>query len=362
MVVPNYDDEVIEDYDEVVPSEDSARKPKVASGTGGPVQRPTREIKPSDKVKPGSAGNQRPATSMNPSPKPKSGAAARPAGIDPALGDLSPEEMAAATAGKGKITHSQAKLIWIICIGVCVLGVGAVAVHYFFFREPASGPVANNGPVNRPGLVPPKNTTEKTPHEKRADTFVIFVGQAMQKMNRSRAWDFFMVGKLKFQNSLDAALDAKKKEASQEEQERLWAETIKAWYEAKYRAAVVRAVYWDPSIEDLLTVNISDRKEVLGLRDQDLENEKFQIYQAAISKLDQQTAGIQKFQTDVIKYDLVAGRVFASEKWPPTWESEKKKWNAAGDSPPNIPQEDLDFCKGPNYGDGEKPEYEKMQG
>ncbi|MBX3473431.1 MAG: hypothetical protein KF754_03545 [Planctomycetes bacterium] len=369
MVVPNYDeDEIIEDYEEVSPDDSQAGARKVASAQGGPVKKPSREVKPSDKVRPPTSANPRPSTQMNPSLKPrKEAAAAAPAadsGEAPEPG--SPEELAAAHASKGKITAGQAKLIWIICIAVCVLGLGAVAVHYFIFRDPNAGqPLPNSAKANRPNLLPSNNRPEKSQHEKNADAFVSAVTGRVAYMNRSKAWDFFLIGQFQFGRAVEKARDLKRKDAPVTEQETAWADAIKAWYEARYRINVFILVNRDDSLRDFLTADMNDRASILALTDRDYADIKIQNYHAALLKLGRYTDDIKKFQTDVIKNNIMVGNMFTSDQWKPHWAAERKKWEDSNpdreDAEPWIDPSDLEYCKGPDFLEGEKTGIQKAE-
>lgn len=364
MAVPNYDDDVIEDYEEESAAEHDSGVRKVVSAQGGPVQKPTREVKPSDKVRPPTSANPRPATAMNPALKPKKEAAAPAAGAGEDGAALTPEEAAADAAMKGKITRSQAKLIWIICIAICVIGPAAVGVHYVFFRdEGVAPPPVNNTPRNRPGLNPTGNQPVLTEHEKNGKAFVGKVAGWMALMDRGRTWDFFLVRQSRFQVAQSKALDAKKANLSTEEQEKLWVEAIKAWYEVRYAVNVVRLMYRHESMIDFLGVDdINDFKQVLLLEDSQMKDENLQKYQAALTKVQKFTRDIQQFQTNILKYELLPSRMFTDEKWKPSWAAEKAKMDASNPEAPDpkIEPEDLEFCQGPDYKEGEKSEYDKL--
>lgn len=361
MVVPNNnEDEIIEDYEEVAPDESQAGAHKVVAAQGGPVQKPTREVKPSERLRPPGAANARPATSMNQALKQKPADEASGGAPEPGT----PEELAAAHASRGKISAGQAKLIWIICIAVCVLGIGAVAVHYFFIRDPNAGIAqANNQKSNRTGVLPPSNKPQKTEHEKNADAFVAAVSGWVAKMDRGRAWDFFLVGQFRFGRAVEKARDLKKKDAPVAEQEQAWAEAIKAWYEARYRINVFILVNRDESVRDFLTADMNDRASVLGLRDADYKDVKLQMYHAAQFKLGRYTDDIKKFQTDVIKNNIMVGNMFTSDKWKPFWADAKKKWDDSNPDAevPWIDPADLEYCKGPDFMEGEKTGIQKEE-
>jgi len=361
MVVPNYDDdEIIEDYEEVSGQEPASGVRRVVSGQGGPVQKPTKDVKPSDKIRPPTSANPRPKTQMNPALKSK--AAAAPAGAEGDEANMSADELAAAHAGKGKITKQQAKLIWIICIAVCVLGVGAVGVHYFFLRDPgAAPPPVNNAPRNRPGLTGTNTGPAKSEHEQKADTFIRAVNGYDSLMGRSKAWDFFLVGQHNFGRAVEKALKLKKDGAPKDELESAWADAVKAWYEARYRINVFILVNRDESVRDFMTADLRSRESVLALTDADYANVKLQRYHAALEKVGRNSDNIKMFQTDVIKNDIQVGNMFTSDKWKPHWAAEKKKWDDSnpdlGD--PQIEAADLEYCKGPDFLEGEKTGIQK---
>lgn len=361
MAVPNYDDDVIEDYEEVSPDDSQAGARKVVSGQGGPVQKPTSGVKPSERLRPPTSANPRPATQMNPALKNKGQPG--PDGGEPAEPGT-PEELAASHAGKGQISRSQAKLIWIICIAICIVGGAAVGTHYFFFRDTGGGVAAGNTPrTNRPGLLPGNTKPEKSDHEKSGEVFVRKVGGWMNLMDRGKPWDFFLVRQSRFQVAQSKALDAKKAGLSTEEQEKLWVEAIKAWYEVRYAVNIVRLVYRDDSLIDFLGVDdINDFKQVLALTGAQMRDEKLQRYQAALTKVQKFTRDIQQFQTNILKYELVPSRIFVDDKFKPLWKAERDKYENSNPDleEPVIEPDDLAFVKGPDYAEGEKSLYDKM--
>ncbi|MCG3182375.1 MAG: hypothetical protein ICCCNLDF_00437 [Planctomycetes bacterium] len=326
-MVPDYDDDdIVEDYEEV--SSGSARR--VSSGQGGPVKRPS--------------SGARPSTTAMPA--------------------LPPEETQQDQAGKGKISHKSAKMIWIICIAITVLGLAAVIADVAFdaFGRRAGGnttPVnADNPRTNRTGL-PPKDN--KSPREQAEDDFQGAVVTMMKQMESSKAWDLYWVSFLEFDSAYDKAIEMKKAGAPGEELDAAWAETIRCWYKTRYASELFKHHFDRNQVSlDFFPINIQDRAQYSDLSTEQLQSADIRAYQAAHAKIDTKSAKVNKFQTDVLKYDLTASKVYQD----PAWEEKsfgeyKNKWKAASvPSGKQFDQADLDFVNGPDYKEGEEKRWE----
>ncbi|MDC1142750.1 hypothetical protein OAU50_06635, partial [Planctomycetota bacterium] len=148
-------DDIVEDYEVVGEEAKGARR--VDSSGGGPVKRPTRQIK-----------NDRPPTeSVN------------------ALDDEA--DQAAMYAPKGQISQKNAKMIWYVCIGVCVLCVGAMILHYSMSEDPVPVNQSQNRRATRGGptrpVAPPLSAAQK-----RIKAFKGAVNAEMRTLQASKAY------------------------------------------------------------------------------------------------------------------------------------------------------------------------------
>jgi hypothetical protein len=339
-VVPHYDDDdIIEDYEEISDADGGARR--VASASGGPVQKPdshqqNRPVRPSDHV--------RPATTAV-----------------PAVG----EEGEEFGPPKGKITKKSARNIWIICIAICVLGIGLVLADMIFDvfgRGRGAGPApntANNTASRQPGGG--GTTRELTPREKLEREFKTDVINQMKEIQgSSKAWDFYWTAVQEFEHAYDIAKELKSKDGSTpEDRKAAWAEAIKFYYKAKYAGELFRYRYDEDRISmDYLPFPI---EELEGVPDEELKNPRIRTYQAADLAISTKATNVNRFQTDVIKYELEAGQVHQSEEWEANVFGEwKAKLDAARQNQPVFDEADLEFVNGPDYEPGEEKMYEKF--
>jgi hypothetical protein len=328
-VVPDYDDDdIVEDYEEV--STDSPVR-KVSSAQGGPVKRPT--------------SGARPSTT--------------------AMAALPPEEgQYAEPGGKGKISHKSAKLIWIVCIAITVLGVGAfvadVAFDLFGRRKGANTTQVNTDTPrsNRTGL-PPRES--RNPRQQAEDDFQGAVVTMMKQMEDSKAWDLYWLSFLEFDAAYDKAIEQKKAGAAGQELDAAWAETIRCWYKTRYASELFKHHFDRNDVSlDFFPINISDRGQYADLTTEQLQNADIRTYQAAHAKIDTKSAKVNKFQTDVLKYDLAASNVAQNTEWETKVFGEyKEKWKAASaPSGKRFDETDLEFVNGPDYKSGEERRWE----
>jgi hypothetical protein len=316
-VPPDYDDDdIVEDYQEV--STDSARR--VQSGQGGPVQRP--------------------------------GA--------PGLEEIPGEE----NAPKGKITKSSAKLIWIVCLTITVVGVAVVLIDMIWDPlgrkgvESVGNAEANNGAGgDRRNTAPRENLT---PEQKLQREFLNAVIYKMKEMDASKAWDFYWVSYLEFDDTYDKAATLKKKEGvDQAELEEAWAIAIKHYYKARYAGELFKYRFDEGFIsKEYMPISLSG-DDVTFLDEETLRNNKARTYQAAYSKIDAKSTSINLFKTDVLKSELTAQKVFESTEWSDKHFGQYKALWEAATGERTFPQEDLDFVNGPDYKPGEKKMFEE---
>ncbi|MCA8918095.1 MAG: hypothetical protein KDB68_01500 [Planctomycetes bacterium] len=332
-MVPDYDDDdIIEDYDEIT---DNSGARRVSSGQGGPVRRPSNGVRPSTTAMPAVQGDPNDPNNFNGPPK-------------------------------GKISHKSAKLIWIICIVIVVLGVGAVLADIIFDplgRGKSSTPAQNNAATaNNNRSMPPRNN--KSPEEIMQDEFRSAVIGMMRDMDASKAWDFYWTSVLEFDHAFDKMIEVKNQEgASDEDIDRAYAEAIKHYYKAKYSAELFRHHFDQDNIsKEYMAINIGS-DDVKMLTKEELKNPKIQRFQAAYSKIDSKSTRVNKFKTDILKYDLRAQKIHDES---PEWEAStfgeyKKRWETStSTSPPEFAQEDLDFVNSGDYKASETKLWQKF--
>jgi hypothetical protein len=323
-VVPDYDDDdIIEDYEEI--STDSPVR-RVESAQGGPVRRPSAGVRPS-------------TTAM------------------PALGDeqgLPP---------KGKITRKSARNIWIVCIAITVLGLGAVIADVAFdaFGRGKGGvqPV-DNGQAQDNRITPPPRRENLTERQKLEREFRSAVNAMIRDMDASRAWDFYWTAVLEFDHYYEQARILKNTEGvAAEDLEEGWAKSITHYYKAKYAAELFKHHFDKDGIsKDYMPINVSS-DEVEFLSDPDLNDARVRLYQAANSKLDSRATNVNKFRTDILKYEETARRVHESEEWAAKhfgpWQAKLEEANKGSFDPA-----DLEFVSGPDYKPDEKKLFEEF--
>jgi hypothetical protein len=327
LVAQYDDDDIVEDYEEVSSGQNQARR--VESAQGGPVQRPgDRPVRPSDKVRPG--------TSSMPALGDKGGQSSDPnQGYDDGQNPMA----------KGKVSAKQAKLIWIICIAICILGPAAVAVHYFFIRKAPEVP-QNTGTARANTTPKPK---ELSPRQILEQRYVLACVEKRKEIQLSRAYDLLLVAWRDARNARKAAMDTSEDKA-------LW---MKA-YEMHFRAATMEKLLEhtfkpDTSRLTLGTNELGTPSEMEWYKDEDLTDPAqilAQAYQLAVSNIAKQ---INENKV-MIQSKAIAGAMWNDETYGP----QLKKWQAdmieAGEKG-IFSQEDLDYVNRPPRGPDEPAPY-----
>lgn len=319
-MVPDYDDDdIVEDYEEV--STDSPVR-RVNSAQGGPVKRP-------------GGGGARPSTTAM-----------------PALND---EELA--QANKGKITQKSAKMIWIICIGVSVLGVAAVLVDMLVDPLGRHGKgVANTtniGEGDNGSRIPPRNRPqEKTQHEKNADAFTTAAYSHYKKAVGTRSYDFLRLAMNEMNKKFDIANEQRSDKA-------LWSEAWVAYYEAEYAVEL----YYHANNVDLNNTKFKpvpdfrDREQTEFLEDSDLLDPEAQRIQGIVQAVSGETTKISK-HNKLLKAFVVSANVLEDEdeaiRGP--IDAAKAKLEAAR-AEKQFDQEDLDYVNQAPRGPDDPPPY-----
>jgi len=315
-VVPDYDDDdIVEDYEEV--SSDSGVR-RVQSAQGGPVKRP----------------GGRPATSAMPA--------------------LPPDENAEQQSQKGKITKQSAKLIWIICIAITVLGVGAVAVDLIFDPlgrgKAPDDPAANNGQpaANRGGRTTPREIL--TEHQQKAVAYGIEVHKYRAQALGCRGYDLLRLKMKEMDKKFSTANETRTDDA-------LWVEAWTAYYDAEYALELYFAANKTNRLDNSFTLvsDYRDREECEILEDDELEDpvrqRKQGVYQAVTSET--KTLNNQKKKLTAF---VVSANVLDKEEHKPAIDAAKAKFTAARDKQEFLP-EDLEYVNRPPRGENEPPPY-----
>lgn len=286
-VVPPYeDDDIVEEYEEI-DADESGEIPvrEVLSAQGGPVARPTRSVR---------------------GLKAREGSRRETAGPNGARIEV---------PTKGKITHKQAKMIWAVCIAISVLGIGMFVADYAFnlFGRHAEGDTAGTPeptPKNKPKE---RNEPRKSAKEIAADEFTAAVKAQQAQMRKTRAYDFMMIAYHDMLEKRDLAIKVKGDEGSTSEQvTAAWVDAINAYLHADYAVQLFLWKYGAQWFEE--GVDLNDRAAVEYLWEGGLlEDEENRTKQAAYSSASFYEREINKFHSDVLRYDLSAQKVWGSD-------------------------------------------------
>lgn len=330
MVAQYDDDDIVEDYEEVSSGQNQARR--VESAQGGPVQRPgDRPVRPSDKVRPG--------TSSMPALGDKGGKSGPPS--DPNQGyDDGQNPMA-----KGKVSAKQAKLIWIICIAICILGPAAVAVHYFFIRKAPEVP-QNTGTARANTTPKPK---ELSPRQILEQRYVLACAEKRKEVQMSRAYDLLLVAWRDAREARKAAMESGEDKAL----------FMKA-YEMHFRVATIEKLMRhtfkpDPDKIVLGPNELGSPSDMEWYKDEDLQDPAqilAQGFELAVANIAKQ---INENKV-MIQSKAIAGAMWNDETYGP----QLKKWQSdmieAGEKG-IFRQEDLDYVSRPPRGPDEPAPY-----
>lgn len=274
-------------------------------------------------------------------------------------GKPSAAEAGAAAAAKGKITHGQAKMIWIICIAVCVLGGAAVGVHYFFIAEKGGAgngtQAANRAPAK--AKQPPKELTE---HEKNVNEYIVEVRTTVQDMRSSKAWAFFFARKMYFDYAMEQAREAKAGDDIPA-REKAWLEVIKTYLDTMYAMDLLKFVnapktFVMPEGMDLPTGK-GLHEGVTAFTEEMLKNPELRRMHAAALLVDDHRDDLVAFQRGPRSTDQICNAIWETRRQ--DFEGHYTRWQKGQAVPPEFEAADLEFVKGPDYKDGEQTEFEK---
>lgn len=215
-------------------------------------------------------------------------------------------------------------------------------------KQPGDEPAKEPGPeVKQPGDEPKTEPDAGNEHEKLADEFIRAVNLKVFELEESKAWQAYLDAIDKFNKRFDKAKDKRNKDNGKgkdkgKDLEQAWADTIEAWYDARYFQALFLHLY--APADDYTPVFVHDRDEVLTLSADELKSENCRLTQAANELVGGKSKELMQFQTDVLKYDRKASDVYADEKWQKRWKDEKKKWQDAANG--KIDNKDLKKYRG----------------
>lgn len=168
------------------------------------------------------------------------------------------------------------------------------------------------------------------PKKDRTDTiagFISNVSTRMDALESTKAWKEFLTAKEKFDDRLDKALEKGNDERGKDA-EAAWANAIQAWYEVRYMHELFLHLNRKAG-DDFEPGAGLNFDELQVYSDEQLKSDDCAHTYAAYELAEPEMKEIRQFQTDVLKYDLVASKVFQDEKQAKKWATEKQKWQDA---------------------------------
>lgn len=171
---------------------------------------------------------------------------------------------------------------------------------------------------------PPAETMDPKAKEKLADEFVKAVKGMVPQLEKSKSYLQFKADYEAFNKQQDAALEERRKASDKAVIEQAWADTIKAWYDARYSLERFRKVH--SNAKDFETVSINSWNDVKGLRADHLRSADCRRANAASTLADPQRKELNQFRATILKYDLTANAVFESKDWAKVFGDAQKKY------------------------------------
>ncbi|MHC4841573.1 MAG: hypothetical protein ACYTDT_11590 [Planctomycetota bacterium] len=300
-MVAEYDnDDIVEDYDVIGDESNGVRR--VNSAGGGPVKRPSRPVGP----------------------------------------DRSPQEMAngldedgqlGMPMQKGQISQKKAKMIWFICIGVSVLCVGAMILHYALSEDPVVAPNRANRSGPRAG--PTRPVANLSPDEKRIKAFRSAVYKEMRLIQSSKAYvnvldkiDIWQESKQKSDAANSAYSDGTGDQAAAEEQT---CNTLIKYYEANYAIAIYKFVFNPNDVEmnkAFFAVDLADEEQVLQIGGSNMKDKEIIRFQAADTQLSS-NSNLKRMREWFTQKHIVIANVKTESKWKDLWKPAKEAYEKA---------------------------------
>lgn len=194
-------------------------------------------------------------------------------------------------------------------------------------EQPRKDPQPKKDP--EPKVEQPKKDPEPKvePRKDRNDLIAVFIANVSTRMDDlegSKAWKDFLKAKEKFEDRLDKALEKGNDERGKDA-EAAWANAIQAWYEVRYMHELFQHLNRraGKDFEPGAGLNFD---ELQVYSDEQLKSDACAQTYAAYELAEPEMKEVRQFQTDVLKYDLVASKVFQDDKQAKKWANEKQKW------------------------------------
>jgi hypothetical protein len=164
----------------------------------------------------------------------------------------------------------------------------------------------------------------------RMDLITAFIGDVSRRMDSledSKLWKDFLRAKETFDDRVDKGMEKRNNDQGKDAEE-AWANAIKAWYEVRYMYELLLHMNWKAAkdFEPGIGLNFT---ELQAYSDAELRSADCAQTKAAHELAEQEMTEVRQFQTDVLKYDLVASKVYVDPKQEKKWSSEKQKWKDA---------------------------------
>ncbi|MCB9895348.1 MAG: hypothetical protein H6839_12930 [Planctomycetes bacterium] len=184
-------------------------------------------------------------------------------------------------------------------------------------------------PKSEPKEEPKKEPDPKVEEPKKDRTplitsFISRVSSRMDALEGGKLWKDFLKAKEKFDDRVDKGLE-KGKDDNGKDAEAAWANAIQAWYEVRYMYELFMHVNWKASKEFApgAGLNFDDLQQY---SDEELQSESCVDTYAAYELAEPEMKEIRQFQTDILKYDRVASKVYTDANQEKKWKDEKQKW------------------------------------
>lgn len=200
--------------------------------------------------------------------------------------------------------------------------------------KPKDDPKKDPGkPKDDPVVEKPTEDPKKDPEPAKPDrsglikTFISDVSARMDELEGSKLWKDLLKAKEQFDKKTDLALE-KGNDARGKDAEAAWANAIKEWYQVRYVVELFKHVNWNaPS--DFYVDGPLNEEFVGACSDDHLRNGDCAQAWAAYELIEINMKEVRQFQTDILKYDLVASKVYTDPKQEKKWSSQKDKWQDA---------------------------------
>jgi hypothetical protein len=209
-------------------------------------------------------------------------------------------------------------------------------------KDPAPVEVKKDPVIEKPKADPkkepnqdPQQEPKKDPEPAKADrsglikAFISDVSVRMGELEEGKLWKDVLKAKEQFDRKSDLALEKGNDERGKDA-EAAWAVAIREWYQVRYLLELFKHV--NSNTPDEFFIDGPLNEEFVGAcADEHLRSGDCAQAWAAYELIEIHMKEVRQFQTDILKYDLVASRVFTDPKQEKKWAGEKKKWQDAVD-------------------------------